>query len=174
MNLRVSARKLPLPDAFVERAERKLRKLDKFFSAETECALHLSPEGALTKVELTLKNRGNVYRAQKAAADKNDALDSAIEHLEKIIVKHKRRLESRLKLGAFADLPEPADAEEEKLYSVIKQKTFRLAPMTAEEAILQMNLVGHSFYLFLSDETGAVNVVYRRENGGYGLLTPEY
>ncbi len=121
---------------------------------------------------MTVKYNGIIYRAEQSAKDKNDALDVTIDRIIRQIRKQKTKVEKNLRAGAFAGLEAEPEAEE-KEYEVIRYKTFTLKPMTVDEAILQMNLLGHEFFMFKNAESGLVNVVYRREEGNYSVLVPE-
>lgn len=115
--------------------------------------------------------KGFVARAEKSAENMEDALDAAVEVLTKQIVKNRKRLETKLYKAAFDDY---AGAEqEEESFAVVREKHFYVKPASVDEAILQMNLIGHSFFLFRNVDSDEVNVVYRRKNGTYGLLIPK-
>ena len=171
MKVTIAAKKLTISQAFTEYAEQKLNaKLDRFFPDEAEAKITLAERRELIILELTVKYNGIIYRAEQSAKDKNDALDVTIDRIIRQIRKQKTKVEKSLRSGAFAGLePEP----EEKEYEVIRYKTFALKPMTVDEAILQMNLLDHEFFMFKNAETGLVNVVYRREEGNYSVLVPE-
>ncbi len=171
MKVTIAAKKLTISQAFTEYAEQKLNaKLDRFFPEEAEAKITLAERREMIILELTVKYNGIIYRAEQSAKDKNDALDVTIDRIIRQIRKQKTKVEKSLRSGAFAGLePEP----EEKEYEVIRYKTFALKPMTVDEAILQMNLLDHAFFMFKNAETGVVNVVYRREEGNYSVLVPE-
>lgn len=171
MKVTIAAKKLTISQAFTEYAEQKLNaKLDRFFPEEAEAKITLAERREMIILELTVKYNGIIYRAEQSAKDKNDALDVTIDRIIRQIRKQKTKVEKSLRQGAFAGLePEP----EEKEYEVIRYKTFALKPMTVDEAILQMNLLDHAFFMFKNAETGVVNVVYRREEGNYSVLVPE-
>lgn len=173
MKLNIMAKKIQIGPSFTEYAEKKLnQKLDKFFEDEAEAKITLNEQRGQVVAELTVRAGSMIYRAEQTAVDKNDALDAAIEKIIRKIRRNKTKLgklikESALSQDAFADT-----VEEQTEYNVIRRKTFRMHPMTVEEAILQMNMLGHSFFLFLNGENGLINVVYRREDGDYAVLEP--
>ena len=171
MKVVIAAKKLNISQAFTDYAEQKLNaKLDRFFPEEAEAKITLAERREQIILELTVKYNGIIYRAEQSAKDKNDALDVTIDRIIRQIRKQKTKIEKNLRAGAFAGLePEP----EEKDYEVIRYKKFAMKPMTVDEAILQMNLLGHEFFMFKNAETGVVNVVYRREEGNYSVLVPE-
>ncbi|MBQ8194554.1 MAG: ribosome-associated translation inhibitor RaiA [Oscillospiraceae bacterium] len=171
MKVTIAAKKLTISQAFTDYAEQKLNaKLDRFFPEEAEAKITLAERREMIILELTVKYNGIIYRAEQSAKDKNDALDVTIDRIIRQIRKQKTKVEKSLRQGAFAGLEPEA---EEKEYEVIRYKTFALKPMTVDEAILQMNLLDHEFFMFKNAETGLVNVVYRREEGNYSVLVPE-
>ena len=140
------------------------------FPEEAEAKITLEERRELIILELTVKYNGIIYRAEQSAKDKNDALDVTVDRVIRQIRKQKTKVEKSLRSGAFEGLsPEP----EEKEYEVIREKKFHLRPMSVDEAILQMNLLDHTFFMFKNAETGAVNVVYKRDEGNYAVLVPE-
>lgn len=171
MKVIITAKKLNISQAFTDYAEQKLNaKLDRFFPDEAEARITLAERRDMIILELTVKYNGIIYRAEQTAKDKNDALDVTVDRIIRQIRKQKTKIEKNLRADAFVGLaPEP----EEKDYEVIRYKKFSLRPMNVDEAILQMNLLDHTFFMFKNVETGAVNVVYRREEGNYAVLVPE-
>lgn len=123
-------------------------------------------------LELTVKYNSIIFRSERTAADKNDALDDAIDKIIRQIRKNKTKVEKKLKDSAFKEaFAEPV--EEVSDYNVIKEKKFKLRPMDVEEAILQMNMLGHTFFMFMNAQTGNINVVYKRDDGNYAVLEPD-
>ena len=171
MKVIISAKKINISQSFTDYAEQKLNaKLDRFFPEEAEARITLSERRELIILELTVKYNGIIYRAEQSAKDKNDALDVTIDRIIRQIRKQKTKVEKSLRANAFAGL---APELEEPDYEVIRYKSFKMRPMTVDEAILQMNLLDHAFFMFKNAETGVVNVVYRREEGNYSVLVPE-
>ena len=171
MKISTTGRKVGLKPAFVERADKRLSKLDKFFSDEAAAQVTVTVEKDWQTVEITVRDKGFVARAEKSAENMEDALDAAVEVLTKQIVKNRKRLETKLYKAAFDDY---AGAEqEEESFAVVREKHFYVKPARVDEAILQMNLIGHSFFLFRNVDSDEINVVYRRKNGTYGLLIPK-
>jgi len=171
MKMSIVARKMTLRPSFSERTQEKLNKLDKFFQTDAECTVALTPLPRDTlRVEATVRSGGMLFRAETTDEDANSAVDTLIDLLIRQIRKNKTRLERRLREDAFVSESETEWEEEE--FRVVRQKSFPVRPMDAEEAILQMNLLGHQFFMFLNAETGGINVVYRRNDGDYGLLEP--
>ncbi|MBP0973758.1 MAG: ribosome-associated translation inhibitor RaiA [Oscillospiraceae bacterium] len=172
MKVTVNAKKMQISQSFTEHAQKRLdAKLDKFFGDEAEAKVMLSEQKGQITCELTVRYSQMIFRAEQTAVDKNDALDAAIDKIIRQIRKNKTRLEKRLKDSAFKQ--EFQDTVEEADIQVIRSKKFKLRPMAVEEAVLQMNMLGHSFFMFKNAATGAINVVYRRDDGGYAVLEPD-
>lgn len=174
MNITIIGRKCNPRDSFKERAEKKLQKIDRFFEEEADAKITVSIEKNTAVVEITVNNNGIIFRAQERSADMNDALDACIDSLIRKIRKNKTKIEKKLRKGAFDEFNfGDVSVEDESDYELIRTKNIALKPQSVDEAILQMNMLGHMFYMFLDDETEKVQVVYRRGDGGYGLLIPE-
>ena len=168
-------RKCTPRDSFKERAEQKLKKVEKFFGSDATAKITATVEKNAKIVEITLQKGGFLFRAQERAQELEDALDACVDSLIRQIRKNKTKLERRLREVSFDEVfnaPEPTDEEAEE-YDVVRTKTVTLKPQTVQEAILQMNMLGHTFYMFRNDETGAINVVYKRNDGGYSILEPD-
>lgn len=173
MKLTIAAKKMQISQAFTSYAETKLNaKLDRFFDDESEAKITLSEQKNFIVLELTVKSGTMIFRAEQSALDKNDALDAAVDKIIRQICKNKTKLGKRIKETAFKEVVlEPV--EEQVSYEVIKHKAFTLRPMSVDEAILQMNMLGHGFFMFCNGTTGATNVVYRRDDGNYAVLEPQ-
>ena len=172
MKIRFVARKFTLTDDVKERVQKKLQKLDKFFSSDTEAAVALYGEKIGERIEVTIYHGGTIFRAEESDKDIACAVDTALDVIERQIRKNRTRLEKKIHItkDSFAD---PAAFEEpEEEIKISKTKRFEIRPMTVEEAIMQMNLLSHSFYLFRNSETGELNVVYKRRENDYGLIEP--
>ena len=124
-------------------------------------------------VEITIKQRGMIYRAEETSLEMNEALDHVIAALGRQIRRNKTRLEKAKKVDPNIDFPDALYDEPDEEIHVVRTKSFYVKVMTPEEAILQMNMLGHQFFMFRDDSTGEINVVYRRKDGDYGLLVPE-
>lgn len=158
-------------------AEKKVGKLDKFFRLESEASITFSTERGRCKVEVTLSNNGMYYRASELTNDMYASVDSACAAIERQIRKNKTRLEKKLREGALEReirteyIPEETYDEADD-FRIVRTKRFSLKPMTVEEAILQMKLLEHEFFVFLNqDDDDSFSVVYRRKQGGYGLIS---
>ncbi|MBR2901443.1 MAG: ribosome-associated translation inhibitor RaiA [Clostridia bacterium] len=171
MKIRIITKKFTLTDDVREWVEKKLAKFDKFFSEDTEATVALMSTKIGERVEVTIYRNGSIFRSEIADKDYKCALDTAMENIERQIRKNRTRLEKKLYVKKEAFENETIPETEEEL-SVVKTKKFEMRAMTVDEAILQMNLLQHSFYMFLNSETGIYNVVYQRADGGYGVIEP--
>lgn len=172
MKVTITGRKINLRESFKEYTQKKLQKVDRFFGDDADAQVTVSLEKDRKTVEITVKNKGTLYRAEETAYDPEEALDAVIDSLVRKIRKNKTRVEKRLKESAFAEFP-AEDRVEEDEYEVVRVKRFPVKPLDVEEAILQMNLSDHQFYMFRNVDSGDINVVYRRHDGRYGLIDPE-
>ena len=171
MKVTVTAKKMQVPQGFTDYAEEKLNsKFAKFFGDDANAKITMAEHKNQIILELTVKYNNMIYRAERKAADKNDALDSVIDIIIRQIRKNKTKIEKRLKDNAFKEAY--SDSEEETDFEVIKHKKFVMRPMDIDEAILQMNMLGHSFFMFSNAQTGSTNVVYKRDDGNYAVLEP--
>ena len=175
-------KKVNLPNAIHAYAEKKVGKLDRFFKEDATAAVTFSLEmERLNRVEITIRSNGTIFRVSESTSDMHASIDAAVTTLERQIRKNKTRLEKRLRQGAFEralDVEEfssfAPDEPEEGEYRIVRSKTFPIKPMTRDEAILQMNLLGHSFFAFKDEGgDGRFAVVYRRNDGGYGIIEDE-
>lgn len=171
MNITISSRGTSVRDAFRERAEKKLHKLDRFFEDDADAIVRVTNEGARETVEVTIHSRGMLFRAEKTTDDRMDSLEAVVDALTRQIVKNKTKLEKKFKTGSFQESFDFDEPEED--YGITRAKKFTVKPMSTQEAILQMNMLGHSFFMFRNEETDEINVVYVRTEGDYGLLEPE-
>ena len=173
MKVTIVGRKVNLRNNFKELAEKKLSKFDRIFDEDAEATVTVTVERNRQTVEITIKQRGMIYRAEETSLEMNEALDHVISALGRQIRRNKTRLERAKKVRQDIDFPDALYDEADEEIQVARVKHFRVEVMTPEEAILQMNMLGHQFFLFRDDASGEVNVVYRRKNGDYGLLVPE-
>ena len=174
MKFQFSEKKVKLPGNVHAYAEKKVMKLSRFFEEDAEALVTFSVEKNRNKVELTVHGAGTWFRASESTSDMFASIDAAVGTIEGQIRKNKTRLARRLRQDAFSRSVEEtsfvAEEPEEKL-EIVKQKSFYFKPMTREEAVLQMNLLGHTFFAFRDeDNDGAFAVAYRRNDGGYGLM----
>lgn len=163
---------MQIPQSFNDYAENRLNsRLDKFFGEEADAKITMYEYKGSIVIELTVRYNNMLFRAECSAPDKNVALDAAVDKIIRQIRKNKTKLAKRLKDTAFKEGYTDI-VEEQVSFEVIKRKKFVMRPMTTDEAILQMNMLGHSFFMFTNAETGDVNVVYKREDDNYAVLEP--
>lgn len=173
MKITITAKKMQIPQNFTEYAENRLNsKLNKFFGEEAEAKITMANHKNLIVIELTVTYNNMIYRAEQSAVDKEDALDASVDKIIRQIRKNKTRVEKKLKEAAFVGMLEEPIAESE--HEVVRHKKFVMHAMDLDEAILQMDLLGHAFFMFTNANTGEVNVVYRRSDGKYAVLEPIY
>ena len=174
MKITIVGRKLNVYDDTRELIERKLGKLDKYFKSEaTEASVTLSRKRNVSSLEVTINAGGTLFRSEVDADDFRIALDQTVDHIEGQIRKNKTKLAKRLRENVMdmSMIPDPVEEAPED-EPIIRVKQFEFKPMTPEEAIMQMNLLGHSFYVFNDVTTGDTCVVYTRKDGDYGLIEP--
>lgn len=173
MKITIYGKQMSVRDSLKEAVEKKLRKFDKFFGEETEAFVTCRVRKGDKIIEITVNYGGATFRSEEESETFITALDRAVEGLERQIRKNKTRLEKTVKRGAFStvDYDDDDEYEEEEEFK-IRVKSFPFKPMSAEEAILQMNLLGHEFFAFTDAETQDVCVAYKRKDGDYGLLVP--
>ncbi|OQB15190.1 MAG: putative sigma-54 modulation protein [Firmicutes bacterium ADurb.Bin193] len=172
MKTTIIGRKLEITKGLKSYAEKKYAKLDKFFNDDAEAKITMSVEKDRQKVEATIFSQNMIYRSEETTNDMYSTIDKIVDSIEHQIRKHKTRLEKRLKEGSLAYMPtqDQDTVEEEKEFNVVRTKMFETKPMSAEEAILQMNLLGHSFFVFRSDVNGKTSIVYKRNDKNYGII----
>jgi len=179
MNVLVRGRNIGVTNSLKEYVVKRVSKLDKFLDGVDDAAVVLVVEGDSHKVEVTIPVNGMILRGEEATGDMYTSIDLVVEKLEKQIGKYKGKLARRRNAGDQKNVyPEYTTAgeedEEHEGPKVVKTKRFAIKPMLVDEALLQMNLLGHSFYVFSNADTEQVNVVYKRKDGNYGLIEPEF
>lgn len=175
MKINVFGKNMHLTDALKETAAKKIGKLDKFFQKDVEAKVVMSIERKLQKVEVTIPFNGRIVRVEEVTNDMYNSIDNAVEALERQIRKHKTKLQDKRQSNEsikFENI-EPWVEEDDEEFKVVKTKRFAIKPMGIEEAILQMDLLKHNFFVFLNADTEEVNVVYKRKDSNYGLIEPE-
>lgn len=173
MNLIVKGRNIDVTPALKEYVEKKINKVVKQFKEVDEIVAVFKVVKNDHTVEITIPAKGIILRAQETTKDMYSSIDLVCEKIERQIHKYKTRL-AKKKYSNFAEIPVGNELvlEEDNL-EIIKSKKFAMHPMTPDEAIVQMNLLGHDFFVFYDPDEGATCVVYRRKDGKYGLLIPE-
>ena len=177
MKITYTARKVTLRDNFKERVEKKLAKFKKILSEDAKVNVVVTLEKNRQTVEITIRDNRMVYRAENTQAEMNDALDKVVDILMRQIRKNKTKLDKRIKSGGgldelTAELPAQDSEETEEEYQVVRKKQVFIKPISIDEAILEMNMINHDFFMFINADTNEVNVVYKRDGGNYGVLEP--
>ena len=166
MKYAYTCKKIALNDSIKEYAEKRLEKLERYFHREDASAFvtFTVEKDKLCTVEITIRDGGTLLRAQTTEpdGDMRGAIDAAVSYIERQILKNKTRLAKRLRSVA-----------EESEFHIVRTKRFSVKPMSPEEAILQMNLLDHSFYVFRNSDDDSISIVYQRKNGGYGLIVTD-
>ena len=155
----------------------ELTKFEKIYSEDAEANVKVTLEKNRQTVEVTIYDNGMTYRAESTAPEMNDALDAVVDILGGQIRKNKTKLSKKLRADSIEQyFAEESDTDvlPEESYNVVKTKNFVVKPLSVEEAILQMNMIGHEFFMFLNSATNQLCVVYKRKDNTYGLLEPEY
>jgi len=178
MKIILSGKNMNIGETLKKQVDKKIRKIEKYFKPNVDVQVTMSTEGYRNIVEVTIPFDGVVIRAEESTDDMFTSLDRVIEKLEKQIHKHRTKLEKKLKEGAFkfdgVEFASGVSENEEIKGRIIRNKRFAIKPMTEDEALTQIDLLGHSFFVFLNAETDYVNVLYKRNDGNYGLIEPEY
>lgn len=174
MKITVYGKQMTVRESLKQAIANKLGKFDRFFGEETEALVTCRTRKGVKILEITVSYAGTMFRAEQEGETFLTALDRAVDALDGQIRKNKTRLEKRVRSDAFAprSFEDDDEYEEEKEFS-IRTKTVPMRPMFAEDAVLQMNLLGHSFFVFTDAETGKCAVVYKKKDGNYGMLLPE-
>ena len=175
MRVVITSKNFNASDHLKETIEKKFEKLSKYFSSDIVANVIISMERGKQKMEATINARGMIFRAEEGSTDAYDGIDRIVEKLSSQMSRFKTKLQKKHKDNKellFSGIPEHDDAQDE--IRVVKTKKFDLVPMTTEEAIMQMELLHHNFFVFLNMESGGVNVVYKRNNVDYGLLETTY
>lgn len=172
----VSGRNMNVTDALRDTIQSKLGKLDRFFHKELEAQITLSIEKNRHIIEVTIPFNGSILRAEEATEDMYRSIDGVVDKLTRQLEKQKNKLENRInryETIRFENIrvDEEDDTEEAR---IVRTKRFLIKPMDSEEAVLQMELLGHNFFVFVDAETDDVNVVYKRKDGDYGLIEPYF
>ena len=172
MKLTINGRQMSVRDSLKEMVEKKLTKFNRIFGDDAEATVTFSAKHDKENIEITVRRGGAIFRSEENADTFANAIDAATETLFRQMRRNKTRIERQLRDSTlnFAEIPDEPIEEEAEF--VIRRKAFPFKPMSAEEAILQMNLLEHDFFVFVDGETDETCVVYRRKDGNYGLITP--
>lgn len=179
MRYNIKGKNMEIGERTKEKVSDKLNRAKKLFPEDAEATVVIKNEKLEYIVEVTIPMSKRVVRAEVSADDMMTAVDKAVDIIERQIVRYKKRLKTQMKKNAAFKAEYDAinipvdDTDEDTLYKIEKSKKFEIRPMSAEEAVMQMELLGHSFFVFRNDETELINVVYKRKDGSFGLIEPE-
>ena len=176
MKFIITGRNIEVTEGLKAAIYEKLGKLERYFTPDTEIHVTLSVQKDSQKIEVTIPVKGNLIRSEQASSDMYVSIDLVEEVIERQLRRYKTRLIAQTQnVESFsASFLESEDEPEDEGIKIVKTKKFAIKPMDAEEACLQMELLGHSFYVFFNSETEETNVVYKRKDGTYGLIEPEF
>ncbi|MEW6621856.1 MAG: ribosome-associated translation inhibitor RaiA [Bacillota bacterium] len=174
MNINVRGKNLQVTPALRDYVEKRIGKLGRFFDTNEEAQVTLSVARDRHRVEVTIPLNGYLLRGEEETGDMYASIDLVIDKLEKQVEKYKTRLARKLRDVTIKDFARSGEVNEDEEPRVVRTKKFAFKPMPVEEAVMQMNLIGHNFFVFSNAETEEVNVVYKRKDGHYGLIEPEF
>lgn len=177
MNFIISGKNIDVTPGLKSCIEQKLGKLERYFTPETEIIVTLSVEKERQKIEVTIPVKGHIIRSEQSSNDMYVSIDLIEEVIERQLRKYKNKLVARNQEGSnfkqeFFESEDTSSEDDE--IKIIRTKRFGIKPMFPEDACIQMDLLGHDFYVFFNAETEEVNVVYKRKNGTFGLIEPEF
>ncbi|MCI8269919.1 MAG: ribosome-associated translation inhibitor RaiA [Lachnospiraceae bacterium] len=175
MRYTITGRNINVTPGIRRAVEEKIGKLDRYFNPDTEVIITLSVQKDKQKIEVTIPVKGNLIRAEESSDDMYTSIDLVEEVIERQLKKYKNKLiDKKQSAQSFSDFFINEEAVDEEEIQIVKTKRFGIKPMDPEEACVQMELLGHNFYVFLNAETEEVNVVYKRKGHSYGLIEPEF
>lgn len=170
----ISGKNIDVTEGLKSAIYEKIGKLEKFFAPETEVHITLSVEKERQKIEVTVPVKGSIIRAEQVSNDMYVSIDLVEEVIERQIKKYKNKLiEQKQSASSFSSTFIEDDTKDDEKIEIIRSKKFAMKPMDPEEACIQMELLGHNFYVFRNADTEEVNVVYKRKGNTYGLIEPE-
>ena len=174
MRIKITGRNIELTEGLKAAVEDKLNKLEKYFTPDTEVNVTLSVEKERQKVEVTIPMKGSYIRSEQVSSDMYVSIDLVEEVIERQLRKYKNKIVDKQQAAAnFQKAYLDKDYDEDEEVKIIRTKKFGIKPMYPEDACVQMELLGHTFFVFRNAETDEVNVVYKRKNNTYGLIEPE-
>ena len=173
MNINLRGKNIEVTDALKDYVQKRIGKLEKYLGTLQEAQVTLVVEKNDHRVEVTIPVSGMIIRGEESSGDMYASIDLVFEKLEKQVNKYRGKISKKLRGLTAAEAVTPGAGDRDIEDEVVKTKRFAVKPMPVEEAIMQMNMLGHSFYVFSNAETEDVNVVYKRKDGKYGLIEPE-
>ena len=174
MRITITGRNIDLTQGLKDAVEEKLSKLEKYFKPDTDVYVTLSVEKERQKIEVTIPTKGHVIRSEQVSSDMYVSIDLVEEVIERQLKKYKNKIvDKQQNAAAFTQEFVEKDYDDDEV-KIIRTKRFGIKPMDPEEACVQMELLGHNFFVFSNAETDEVNVVYKRKDGSFGLIEPEF
>lgn len=175
MRVSIAGKGMEVSDYLKEIVTKKVSKLQRYFNEDTEAHITMSIQRSRHIVEVTIPFDGIVLRGEEATGDMYASIDGVVKKLEKQIHKHRTALKKRLREGAFSGngFDYASELADEKVAKIVRKKKFVMKPMSLEEAQMQMELLGHKFFVFRSAATNEINVLYQRNDGDLGLIEPD-
>ena len=175
MRITISGKNIDITDGLRQAVEDKLSKLERYFTPETDIVVTLSVEKERQKIEVTIPVKGNIIRSEQVSNDMYVSIDLVEEVIERQLKKYKNKIvDQKQSAGNFQQEFIEKEIEDEEKIKIIRTKRFGMKPMYPEDACIQMELLGHNFFVFQNAETEEVNVVYKRKGNTYGLIEPEF
>ena len=175
MRIKITGRNIELTEGLKAAVEDKLNKLEKYFTPDTEVNVTLSVEKERQKVEVTIPMKGSYIRSEQVSSDMYVSIDLVEEIIERQLKKYKNKIVDKQQAAAsFSKAYVENDYTDDEEIKIVRTKKFDIKPMYPEDACIQMELLGHNFYVFSNAETDEVNVVYKRKGNTYGLIEPEF
>ena len=175
MNFIISGRNIDITPGLRQAVEQKLGKLEKYFTPETDIIVTLSVEKERQKIEVTIPVKGNIIRSEQESSDMYVSIDLVEEIIERQLKKYKNKIVDKQQAAAsFSKAYVENDYTDDDEIKIVRTKKFDIKPMYPEDACIQMELLGHNFFVFSNAETDEVNVVYKRKDGSFGLIEPEF
>jgi len=179
MKLTIKGKNVNVSDSLREKTEKKVNKLDRYFHDDAIAHVTLGQQRGRDIAEIMVSSKGALFRAEESSSDMYTSIEQAVDLIERQIRKNRTKIEKRIHSGSLrfenvdADIETHDEVDEDEEFKIVRVKSIDMKPMSAEEAILQMNLIGHSFFVFTNGENMKTDVVYKRKHGDYGLIESE-
>ena len=177
MKIIVTGKNITISEKIQDAIDKRFEKLGKFFADDIQANIVIHPERDKVKMEATIVTKGTIFRAEDVSQDIFDSIDIVADKLSSQMAKYKGKLQKRNKSGEsvrFEMIPEIPEEEQAEEAKIVKSKKFQLQPMSVDEAVMQMELLQHNFFVYLDQETDSVSVVYKRNDGNYGVVETTY
>ena len=170
----ISGKNIDVTEGLKETIYEKIGRLEKYFSSDAEVIITLSVEKSRQKIEVTIPVKGSIIRAEQVSDDMYVSIDLVVDIIERQMRKYKTKITNQLHAASYFQPSYIQEEAEDEQIKIVRTKRFAMKPMDIEEACVQMELLGHNFFVFRNADTDEVNVVYKRKGNTYGLIEPEY